>query len=219
MSLTDLSHQIPGQSHLAPMLRAYTAGMHESRFFPNLATATLHLHSTPPFTLAKTTDQGLHLHFWHDPACPLKVHVAVDWARSLGNLFLRYRSLLAAWPLMTVLLVLRRQLVACSSMSFSVGLNIVMKVDLIVVCFVSLGLSIGQVLTFSFGSEHDSSIIEVLLGNRHVLFAGLAPAFLLTSAGLVFVAHNTLLGIISISAYMWLVSRTYLPEAMCRRPQ
>ena len=106
-----------GGQHFAPLVRQFLEKPYESRYFVNVRQAKISLHGDAPFMppsldLAQPRrDAGVSLEFWTDPTCnaPIEVTIKVNVLRSLGNLYMRYRTVFAAFPLLIVTLVLRKQ--------------------------------------------------------------------------------------------------------------
>ena len=98
-----------------PLLRQYLSEPHESKYFVNLENANISLHGVAPFmpppSRARTVNDGVSLQFWSDPMCNTSIDVSmnVDVPGSMGKLVMRYRMVLAAFPLVVVALVLRKQ--------------------------------------------------------------------------------------------------------------
>lgn len=98
-----------------PLLRQYLSEPHESKYFVNVKAANVSLHGVAPFMPpplhAQAVNTGVTLQFWSDPTCNSSIEVAmnVDVPGSMGKLVMRYRMVFAAFPLLIVALVLRRQ--------------------------------------------------------------------------------------------------------------
>ena len=98
-----------------PLLRQYISEPYESKYFVNLKEANINFHGAapylPPPLLATSTPSGLSLQLWSDPTCNTSVSISlrVDLLGSLGKLYMRYRTVVAAFPLLVVALVLRKQ--------------------------------------------------------------------------------------------------------------
>ena len=98
-----------------PLLRQYLSEPHESRYFVNLKRANISMHGIAPFMppplRGQATDDGLALQFWTDSTCKSSIDVSLtlDIAGSLGKLVMRYRTVFAAFPLLVVALVVRKQ--------------------------------------------------------------------------------------------------------------
>lgn len=98
-----------------PLLRQYLNEPHESRYFVNVKEANISLHGIAPFMpppmRTKAVHDGVSLQFWTDPTCNSSIDISlkVDIAASMGKLVMRYRMVFAAFPLLVVALVLRKQ--------------------------------------------------------------------------------------------------------------
>ncbi|KAI9830933.1 MAG: hypothetical protein M1819_005315 [Sarea resinae] len=99
----------------SPLLRQYITEPFESKFFVNVKEANINLHGIapymPPPLRAQANKNGLSLQLWSDPTCntPVDLSLKVDMPGSLGKLVMRYRTVFAAFPLLVVALVLRKQ--------------------------------------------------------------------------------------------------------------
>ncbi|KAF2034280.1 PGAP1-domain-containing protein [Setomelanomma holmii] len=129
-----ISHQLCSRARLfAPLLRQYITDVYESKFFVNVEDAMINLHGVspylPPALHSKPRSNGLSIQIWSDPTCDtgMEVSLKVDILGSLGKLWMRYRIVFAAFPLLVVALVLRQQFRTYDEtglfMSFSQGLN------------------------------------------------------------------------------------------------
>lgn len=98
-----------------PLMRQYLVEPHESRYFVNLKKANISLHGIAPFMppplREHATTNGVSLQFWSDPTCNSSINVSlqVDIPGSMGKLVMRYRMVFAAFPLLVIALVLRKQ--------------------------------------------------------------------------------------------------------------
>lgn len=98
-----------------PFMRQYLVEPHESRYFVNLKKANISLHGIAPFMppplREQATSNGVSLQFWSDPTCnsSISVSLQVDILGSMGKLVMRYRMVFAAFPLLVIALVLRKQ--------------------------------------------------------------------------------------------------------------
>jgi glycosylphosphatidylinositol deacylase len=98
-----------------PMVRQYISDVYESKFYVNVRETEISLHGVapympPPLKSGKKGD-GLSLQIWTDPTCDgaLDITLSLDFVGSFGKLWMRYRTLFAALPLLIVALVLRKQ--------------------------------------------------------------------------------------------------------------
>ncbi|KAL7268563.1 GPI inositol deacylase [Rhizina undulata] len=147
-----------------PLVRQYLADPYESKYFVNVHTADINLHGSAPFippALCPNSRRGLSLQFWSDPTCNTSIDITVqfDFVGSLGRLVMRYRTVFAAFPLLVVALVLRKQFQEYDSggrfMSFGEGLDAVISQSLpLILAVLSL---LGVFLSFA-KSEHDNGI-------------------------------------------------------------
>lgn len=98
-----------------PLLRQHLPEPHESKFFVNVKAANISLHGIAPFMppplRAQSTSTGASFQLWSDPTCnsSIDIHLKIDVLGSLGKLVMRYRVVFAAFPLLVVALVLRKQ--------------------------------------------------------------------------------------------------------------
>lgn len=98
-----------------PFLRQFLSEPYESKYFVNVKEASINLHGVAPFMppplRQKDSEDGLTLQFWTDPSCDSSIQVSLqlDVPGSFGKLFMRYRTVFAAFPLLIVALVLRKQ--------------------------------------------------------------------------------------------------------------
>ena len=111
-----LSSQTCGDSELfAPLLRQHVLEPFESKYFVNVKEANINLHGLAPFMPpplhGEAAHDGVNLQLWTDPTCnaSIRLDLNLDVAGSLGKLVMRYRTLMAAFPLVIVALVLRKQ--------------------------------------------------------------------------------------------------------------
>ncbi|KAG4026203.1 hypothetical protein MFRU_043g00090 [Monilinia fructicola] len=113
----EMGNQACGEESelFTPLLRQYISEPYESKYFVNVKQATINLHGVSPFMPPalkhKSIQDGLSLQFWTDPTCnsSIKISLSVDIPGSLGKLYMRYRTVFAAFPLLVVALVLRKQ--------------------------------------------------------------------------------------------------------------
>jgi GPI inositol-deacylase len=98
-----------------PMVRQYHSDVYESKFFVNLKDADINLHGVapylPPSMRLKDGKHGLSFQIWSDPtsSTPLEISLTLDIPGSFGKLWMRYRTLFAAMPLVVVALVMAKQ--------------------------------------------------------------------------------------------------------------
>lgn len=151
----EMGSQVCGEDSelFTPLLRQYISEPHESKYFVNVKQANINLHGVSPFMppplKQQAVQEGLSLQFWTDPTCnsSVKVSLAVDIPGSMGKLYMRYRTVFAAFPLLVVALVLRKQFQIYDStgifISFSDGLDACLRQSLPVVLAALTCLSIS----------------------------------------------------------------------------
>lgn len=98
-----------------PLLRQHLSEPHESRYSVNTKEVNISLHGIAPFMppplRSQAASSGISLQFWTDPTCDSSIDISlvVDISGSIGKLVMRYRTVFAAFPLLVVALVLRKQ--------------------------------------------------------------------------------------------------------------
>ncbi|KAF1913008.1 PGAP1-like protein-domain-containing protein [Ampelomyces quisqualis] len=192
----------------APLLRQYITNVYESKYFVNVEDAMINLHGLSPYLTpahhSESYSNGLSLQIWLDPTCNSTVEVTlqVDIPGSLGKLWMRYRIVFAAFPLLIVALVLRQQFRTYDAtgvfISFAQGLNECvyssLPLALTALTFLSVTLASAQYQT---GERHpysdsprnatspaDNVYNELLLGSDDPFFWFLVPLFGLMCTGI-----------------------------------
>lgn len=165
----EMGNQICGEDAelFTPLLRQYISEPYESKYFVNVKQADINLHGVspymPPALKQKTTQEGLSLQFWTDPTCnsSVKISLKVDVPGSLGKLYMRYRTVFAAFPLLIVALVLRKQFRVYDEtgffMSFSESLDLCLRQSLPLVLLALTCLSVSFAQTSSASPQPASS--------------------------------------------------------------
>lgn len=185
----------------APLLRQYITDVHESKFFVNVRDASINLHGVSPYMPRalsyESPSSGLSLQIWSDPTCDstVEVNLRVDVIGSIGKLWMRYRIVFAAFPLLIVALVIRQQFRAYDEtgvfMSFANGLNeclcTSLPLALAALTFLSIAIASARNQTYSHWPLHamasnttallDEAHHELLLGTDDTFFWFLVPLF------------------------------------------
>ncbi|KAB8234091.1 GPI inositol-deacylase [Aspergillus alliaceus] len=212
-SLLDYKLKIVRKSHgkqqemFAPLLRQSVADPHESKFFVNVKDVNVNLHGLAPFMPPPLRDQatlgGVSFHLWTDPSCDSTVDISltVDVASSLGELVMRYRTVFAAFPLLVVALVLRKQFQLYDEtgyfITFAEGLDSALRsslpILLLAMSLLASSLATSTKLpptddpfhwrTNSTESPIDFTKNDLLLGSQDAFFWFLVPVFGLISVG------------------------------------
>lgn len=170
--------------------------------------AGIHIHSGAPYLPPSSSQQRLRLQVWHDPACAVKVELAVNRRASLGSIVTRYRSIIASWPSAILLGAMRFLLLPpdqanSRSTEFTFGDSLryfLLRESHWWLAAISL-LGISQVLMLHFKMFSDSTA-PILLGTRHMLFLALAPSFLAIVTTLVLLSHIILGSLQSILGFV-----------------
>ncbi|KAK3944793.1 GPI inositol-deacylase [Diplogelasinospora grovesii] len=139
-----------------PLVRQYLVEPYESKFFVNARQVTVSLHGVAPYVPPPLTrrgaEDGLSFQFWTDPTCDssIQVKLTIDVMGSLGKLYMRYRTVFAAFPLLVVALVLRKQFRIYDTtgvfISFSESLDTCLRqsIPLMLAALTFLSLSTGS---------------------------------------------------------------------------
>lgn len=145
-----------GNELFAPLVRQYLEEPYESKYFVNARRASISIHGAapyiPPPLKAKSTEDGLRFQFWTDPTCDstINVYLTVDVLGSMGKLYMRYRTAFAAFPLLVVALVVRKQFRVYDGqgifISFNESLELCLRrsIPLILASLTLFSLSVGS---------------------------------------------------------------------------
>lgn len=185
------------QELFAPLVRQYLAEPYESKYFVNAHEATVSLHGiapyVPPPLTRKLEEDGLSFQFWTDPTCSsgIRIELTVDALGSLGKLYMRYRTVFAAFPLFVVALVLRKQFRVYDTtgmfIPFSESLDLCLRqsIPLMLASLTMLTLSMGNPTSagnagFWPWSSGTPSLLDfhrndLLIGTQDPLFLFLIP--------------------------------------------
>jgi hypothetical protein len=187
------------------LLRQYLAEPYESKYFVNAREATVSLHGVAPYVppplKGKVDEDGLSFQFWTDPTCNSSIHIELtaDFMGSLGKLYMRYRTVFAAFPLFIVALVLRKQFRVYDDtgifIPFAESLDLCLRqsIPLMLVSLTFLTLSTGGSTpagdasfwdwrdgTFSIMDFHQN---DLLIGTEDPLFLFLIPLIAVVCVG------------------------------------
>ncbi|CAM1511108.1 Fc.00g086210.m01.CDS01 [Cosmosporella sp. VM-42] len=185
----------------APLVRQYLERPYESKYFVNAKDAEISLHGIAPYVplpLEPGTDNGLTFQIWTDPSCdtPVRLALKVDLWGSLGKLYMRYRTVFAAFPLLTVTLVLRKQFRVYDNtglfISFSEGLDKCLRqsIPLLLLSLTILSMSMGGASVIGFRNfTLDFQPHDVLVGTGDPFFWFLVPLIGVVCIGVCTVLH------------------------------
>lgn len=155
--------QCDGNANLfAPLVRQHLERPYESRYFVNAEYTGISIHGVAPYVppaLESREDNGLSLDFWTDPTCEgdLEIILTMDMLGSLGKLYMRYRTVFAAFPLLIVTLVLRKQFRVYDdtgvfiSFSESLDLSLRQSIPLLLLSLTLLSMSMGGATSVGAG--------------------------------------------------------------------
>ncbi|KAI9785041.1 MAG: GPI inositol deacylase [Candelina submexicana] len=208
-----------------PLLRQYLSEPYESKYFVNVKEANISLHGIAPFMppplRSQTSSDGVSLQLWSDPTCNTSIIVTLelDFRGSLGKLVMRYRTIFAAFPLLVVALVLRKQFQihdetgVFRSFSESMGLCLRTSLPVFLLALSCFALSLARSSAVS-PKPASSGLLgwhrnatepainyernDLLLGSQDPFFWFLVPLFGLVSVGVCVLVNYGALGIIHV---------------------
>lgn len=151
----------------APILRQYISEPYESKYFVNFQKSDINLHGVSPFIppplIKRESNDGLGLQFWTDPTynSSLSISMKIDILGSLGKLYMRYRTVFAAFPLLVVALIIRKQFRLYDEtgvfISFSASLDLCLRQSLPIVLLTLTLFSLSSFKINSFLNRSSSS--------------------------------------------------------------
>lgn len=216
-SMEVVSQQCHRHHLFAPLIRQYLDKPYESRYFVNAKSVDISLHGVAPFmppALESKSSNGVGFGIWADPTCPseLRITLTVDVLGSLGKLYMRYRTVFAAFPLLIVTLVLRKQFRVYDttggfiSFSESLDLSLRQSIPLLLLSLTLLSMSLGGITSFLgslIGSGPHSTMPltidfhknDLLIGTEDPLFVCLVSLIGVVCIGVCAVLHFIMLGL------------------------
>ncbi|KAJ5576051.1 hypothetical protein N7535_002977 [Penicillium sp. DV-2018c] len=223
----------------APLLRQSVSDPHESKFFVNVNEVNVNLHGVAPFMPPAISEQaalgGVSFHLWTDPSSGSTVDIAlqVDITSSLGELVMRYRTIFAAFPLLVVALVLRKQFQVYDEFGYFIpftdGLDRALRSSLplllVAMSLLASSLATSKTLpqtdetlhwrTNSTETPVDFTKNDLLLGSQDAFFWFLVPVFGLISVGVCVIVNYLALALVSI--FSWVYSILHSKSGYIRR--
>ncbi len=217
-----------------PLIRQYIAEPYESKWFVNVKQANINLHGIAPFMPPPLTGHerhdGVSLQIFTDPTCEstVEISVRIDVLGSFGKLLMRYRTIIAAFPLLIVALVIGKQFKVYNetgifvSFAESMDRSLRRTIPLVVgvLCLMSWYLSSSSVAPISPNSNDlnwknngtvsavDFKKNDLLLGSRDPFFWFLVPLMSIISVGMCVVMNYMALIIIQICSALFALVRT-----------
>ncbi|KAJ9236740.1 putative GPI maturation protein [Paecilomyces variotii] len=210
-----------------PLLRQSIPEPNESKFFVNVKDVNVNLHGIAPFMPPPLREQstlgGISFQLWSDPTCgsPVKVSLKVDLSGSLGELVMRYRTVFAAFPLLVVAIVLRKQFQVYDETgyfitfleSLSLSLRSSLPLLMLALSFFASSLATSRRLppnddpfhwrTNATESAIDFTKNDLLLGSQDAFFWFLVPLFVLISIGICVVLNYIVLFLLAIFSFLY----------------
>ncbi|KIW58440.1 hypothetical protein PV05_02961 [Exophiala xenobiotica] len=202
-----------------PLVRQHIENPHESKYFVNFKQGDVNLHGVAPF-MPPTLDgrephAGVAFQIWSDPTCnsSLEIRLRADPIGSLGKLVVRYRTVFAAFPLLVVAMVLRKQFRVYDSsgvfISFSESLDQSLRLPLPVLLlsmtfFATAFTSASSASTRSDshqqknGTAVDYTQNDLLLGSQDTFFWFLVPLAGLLSVGACVILNYAILALLDL---------------------
>ncbi|KAF2771832.1 PGAP1-domain-containing protein [Teratosphaeria nubilosa] len=221
----------------APLLRQYIQEPYESKYFVNTKGGKINVHGLspymPPPLSGKLPTEGLSLQLWTDPTCnsTVKISLSVDVVGSAGKLVMRYRTVLAAFPLLVVAVVLRKQFKIYDTtgvfMSFSHSMDQCIRTSLPAIftalTFLAIALSKAtqgpwtrKWFSKSTGTSEeaiDFTVNDFMLGTSDPFFWFLVPTFGLISVGVCITGNYFVLIVTRIFAFLHGFIRSWIVRA------
>lgn len=217
----------------APLMRQYIAEPYESKYFVNVKSGNINVHGLspymPPPLMGGGATEGLSLQFWTDPTCNSTVEVSlkVDMLGSAGKLVMRYRPVFAAFPLLVVALVLRKQFKVYDTngifISFTQSMDQCIRTSLpaifVALTFFAIAVSKSshniwtrQLLSTSTGTSEqtiDFTVNDLMLGTSDPFFWFLVPLFAIISVGICITMNYAVLIVTHVFAFIWTCIKTW----------
>ncbi|KAJ5100333.1 hypothetical protein N7456_006385 [Penicillium angulare] len=211
----------------APLLRQSISDPHESKFFVNVDEVQVNLHGIAPFMPPPLREQaaqtGVSFQLWTDPSSGSTVDISlqVDIKSSLGELVMRYRTIFAAFPLLVVALVLRKQFQIYDAtgtfIPFNDGLDRALRSSLplllVAMSLFATSLATSKALpksddpfhlrTNSTESPVDFTKNDLLLGSEDAFFWFLVPIFGIISVGACVIINYAALLLVNIFSLLY----------------
>ncbi|KAJ5603211.1 hypothetical protein N7537_006167 [Penicillium hordei] len=223
----------------APLLRQSVSDPHESKFFVNVNEVNVNLHGVAPYMPPVISEQaalgGVSFHLWTDPTSDSTVDISlqVDLSSSLGELVMRYRTIFAAFPLLVVALVLRKQFQIYDEcgyfIPFTDGLDRALRSSLplllVAMSLLASSLATSKALPQTDETLHwrsnstetpvDFTKNDLLLGSQDAFFWFLVPVFGLISVGVCVLVNY--LALVLVNIFSWVYGVLHSKSGYIRR--
>jgi glycosylphosphatidylinositol deacylase len=220
----------PQQQLFAPMARQHLDRPYETKYFVNVEHASISLHGTAPYVpySSQSKSNGLKFQFWVDPTCGEPVHITlhVDVYGSFGKLYMRYRTVFAAFPLLIVTLILRKQFRVYDQtgifISFPESLDLSLKRSIPLLLISLTSLSLSPIFPVNVGDGPLAKFVEaatpfkvdfhwndLLVGTNDPFFWFLIPLVGLICIGVCVIVHYITLLLTHILATVFTYTNTF----------
>ncbi|EXJ82463.1 hypothetical protein A1O3_06276 [Capronia epimyces CBS 606.96] len=215
-----------------PLVRQHIDSPYESKYFVNFKQGDVNLHGVAPFMPpsldGREPKAGVAFQIWSDPTCnsSLEIRLRADLTGSLGKLVVRYRTVFAAFPLLVVAMVLRKQFRVYDNsgvfISFTESLDQSLRLPLpvLLLSMTFFATAFTAASSASAGSDYHphgngTSINfaqnDLLLGSQDTFFWFLVPLAGLLSVGACVVLNYAVLALLQLVVTLSnLVSQRYV---------
>lgn len=209
----------------APLVRQYINHPFESRYFVNARDISVNLHGVAPYLpspLEPRPNDGVTFQIWTDPTCQaqLDLTLSVDVLGSFGKLYMRYRTVFAAFPLLIVAIVLRKQFHVYDTtgvfVSFSESLEMSLRrsIPLLLLSLTLLSVSLSGTMVFfanpAWGPKTSTGVPSIELHQNDLLvglddpfFWFLMPLIGIVCTGVCTVVHFLVLTLTWLLAFLY----------------
>lgn len=215
----------------APLLRQYIQEPYESKYFVNVHGGNINVHGISPYMPPPLSgggaSEGLSLQLWTDPTANSTVLVSlkVDVLGSAGKLVMRYRNVFAAFPLLVVAIIVRKQFKVYDAtgvfVSFSQSMDHCLRTSLPAIfaalTFLAVGLSKAQQSRSLFSAAIDTNTVDftindLMLGTSDPFFWFLVPVFGFISVGICITANYFVLAVTHLLTWLYAFGRSFRTE-------
>ncbi|KAJ9654062.1 GPI inositol deacylase [Neophaeococcomyces mojaviensis] len=205
-----------------PLVRQYIDAPHESKYFVNFKEGDINLHGTAPFMPpalpGEAINSGVSFQIWSDPTCrsSLEFRLRPDLPGSFGKLVIRYRTVFAAFPLLVVAMVLRKQFRLYDNTGVFISFNdsleqslrLPLPVLLLSMTFFATAFTGTQPLSATPHARQPNITIDytqndLLLGSQDTFFWFLVPLGGLLSVGACVLLNYLILGLLQVSSIVF----------------
>nr|POE85387.1 gpi inositol-deacylase [Quercus suber] len=221
----------------APLLRQYIQEPYESKYFVNTEGGNINVHGISPYMPPPLSgggaSEGLSLQLWTDRNANSTVVISlkVDVLGSAGKLVMRYRNAFAAFPLLVVAIIIRKQFKVYDStgifISFSQSMDLCLSTSLPAIIaaltFLAVALSkasqgpltrsLFSIATGATSNTVDFTVNDLMLGTSDPFFWFLVPLFGVMGVGICITTNYLVLAVTHILAWIVFLVRSWTSTA------